>query len=154
GYPTNGFSIQTPFIASADGNRTPVPNSLANPFPSGVLQAPGSTLGLETFLGLGFSYSNTNFIVPKVDNFSLGVQRQLPWVLSAYGSYVASRTNDAQSQFGRINEPSLAPRDKCDVTKGGTRAYCDELLPNPFYHVAGFSGARFNNPTLSRFELS
>ncbi len=154
GYPNNGFSIQTPFVASADSNRTPIANSLANPFPNGVLRPAGSALGLETFLGLGFSYSNPDFIVPKVDNFSLGIQRQLPGNIAAEVSYVGSRTYDAQSQFNGINEPSLAFRDKCDVTKGGNRAFCDELLPNPFRGVAGFSGARFNNATLSRFELS
>lgn len=154
GYPNNGFSIQTPFVASADSNRTPVANSLANPFPNGVLKPAGSGLGLETFLGLGFSYSNPDFVVPKVDNFSLGIQRQLPGNIAAEISYVGSRTYDAQSQFNGINEPSLAFRDKCDVTKGGNRAFCDELLPNPFRGVQGFSGGRFTNATLSRFELS
>ncbi|MFN0086480.1 MAG: carboxypeptidase regulatory-like domain-containing protein [Blastocatellia bacterium] len=154
GYPTNGFSIQTPFIASADSNRTPIANSLANPFPTGVLRPAGSSLGAETFLGLGFSYSNPAFVVPKVDNYSLSIQRQLPWNIAAEVSYVGSRTYDAQSQFNGINEPSLAFRDRCDVYKGGNRAFCDELLPNPFQGVAGFSGARLTNAALSRFELS
>ncbi|NDD65238.1 MAG: hypothetical protein EBZ36_14870, partial [Acidobacteria bacterium] len=153
GYPTNGFSIQTPFVASTDSNRTPIANSLANPFPGGVLKPAGSRLGLETFLGLGFSYSNPLFVVPKVDNYSLGIQRQLPWNIAAELSYVGSRTYDAQSQFNGINEPSLAFRDQCDITKGGNRAVCDQLLPNPFRGVAGFSGARFSNASLSRYEL-
>jgi hypothetical protein len=154
GYPTNGFSVQTPFVASGDSNRTPLANSLSNPFPTGVLRPAGSSLGAETFLGLGFSYSNPDFVVPKVDNFSLGIQRQLPWNIGAEISYVGSRTYDAQSQFNGINEPSLAFRDQCDVYKGGNRAFCDALLPNPFQGVAGFSGARFTNATLSRYELS
>jgi hypothetical protein len=153
GYPNNGFSVQTPLVASIDGNRTPLPNLLSNPFPQGILRPAGSGLGLESFLGLGFQYSNPDFVVPKVDNFSLGIQRQLPWNVAAEISYVGSRTYDAQSQFNGINEPSQAFRDKCDVTKGGTAAFCNELLPNPFQGVAGFSGARFTNATLSRYEL-
>ena len=154
GYPTNGFSVQTPFIGSNDANRTSLFN-LSNPFPSGVAQPSGSAGGLETFLGRGFSYSKTNFVVPYVDNFSVGIQRQLPWNMSTEISYVGSRTHDAQSAYGGINEPSLAFRDRCDVYKGGNRAFCDELLPNPFYQVRGFEGtARFTNTTLSRFELS
>ena len=128
--------------------------ALANPFPTGVLRPAGSSLGMETFLGLGFSYSNPAFVVPKVDNYSLSIQRQLPWNIAAEVSYVGSRTYDAQSQFNGVNEPSLAFRDKCDVYKGGTRAFCDELLPNPFQGVAGFSGARFTNASLSRYELN
>ena len=154
GYPNNGFGIQTPFVASADSNRTPIANSLANPFPTGVLRPAGSSLGAETFLGLGFSYSDPGFVVPRVDNFSLGIQRQLPWNMAAEVSYVGSRTYDAQSQFNGINEPTQAFRDQCDITKGGNRAFCDQLLPNPFRGVAGFSGARFTNASLSRYELS
>ncbi len=153
GYPNNGFSVQTPFVSTFDGSRTPRPNSLADPFPLGVLNPAGSGLGLETFLGQSFSYSNPDFVVPKVDNFSLGIQRQLPWNVAAEVSYVGSRAYDAQSQFNGINEPPQSFRDKCDVTKGGNRAFCDELLPNPFFQVAGFSGARFTNATLSRYEL-
>ncbi|MBL8188816.1 MAG: TonB-dependent receptor [Acidobacteria bacterium] len=153
GYPTNGFSIQTPFVASADSNRTPIANSLNNPFPNGVLRPAGSSLGLETFLGLGFSYSNPDFRVPYVDNYSLGIQRQLPWNIAAEVSYVGSRTYDAQSQFNGINEPTLEFRNRCDATKSGNRNICDELLPNPFRGVAGYSGARFNNASLSRYEL-
>ncbi|HEX9000560.1 MAG TPA: carboxypeptidase regulatory-like domain-containing protein [Blastocatellia bacterium] len=153
GYPNNGFSIQTPFVSSADSNRTPIANSLNNPFPNGVLRPAGSSLGLETFLGLGFSYSDPNFKVPNVDNYSLGIQRQLPWNVAAEISYVGSRTRDAQSQFNGINEPSLAFREQCDATKSGNRNFCDALLPNPFRGVAGFSGARFTNATLSRYEL-
>ena len=34
-------------------------------------------------------------------------------------------------------------------------AFCNELLPNPFYQVPGFEGTtRFTSPTLSRYELS
>ena len=154
GYPNNGFGIQTPFVGNSDVAGIPRANSLSDPFPTGVLRPAGSSLGLETFLGLGFQYSNTNFVVPKVDNYSLGIQRQLPWNIAAEISYVGSHTYDAQSQFNGVNEPTLAFRDRCDVTKGGNRAICDELLPNPFRGVAGFGGARFTNATLSRYELS
>src|SRR5262249_20709370 len=53
-------------------------------------------------------------------------------------------------------------RDSCDVTKSSARpgyatpaAYCDELVPNPFFQVPGFEGtSRFTNPTISRYELN
>src|SRR5690606_10032666 len=66
-----------------------------------------------------------------------------------------SRSTQQESEFRGINEPGRDLLDRCDVTKGGSRAYCDEQLPNPFYQVAGFEGtARYTSPTLSRFELS
>ncbi|MBA2354688.1 MAG: carboxypeptidase regulatory-like domain-containing protein, partial [Acidobacteria bacterium] len=101
----NGFSIQTPYIASTDDNRTPAA-SLSNPYPSGIAQPPGSDLGLETFLGRGFGFSNTQFINPYVNQFSIGVQRLLPWRTTVEISYVGSRSKDQQSQWGGYNEPS------------------------------------------------
>src|SRR5262249_9282800 len=32
-----GFSITTPLVSSLDGGRTPIPNLISNPFPTGLL---------------------------------------------------------------------------------------------------------------------
>jgi hypothetical protein len=151
---TQGFSIQTPLIGSNDSDRNPLYN-LANPFPSGVLQAPGSSLGPKTFLGRDISYATPNFVVPYVDQFSIGVQQELRWGVVAEVSYAGSRSRKQETEFRGINEPSRALQDQCDVTLGGSRAFCDEQLPNPFFQVPGFEGTnRFTSATLSRFELS
>lgn len=149
----NGFSITTPLIGSLDDHRTPT-YALSNPFPQ-VADAPGAALGLETFLGRNPNFSNPDFVNPYVHQFSLGIQRMLPWRTTVEITYVGSRTRAGQSQFGGYNDPPLALRDQCDPTKGGDVDYCNELLPNPFYQVPGFEGtARFTSPTLSRYELS
>jgi hypothetical protein len=149
-----GFSVTTPIISSLDGNRT-ARDSLTDPFPNGVAQPAGSTKGLETSLGKGFNYSNSGFVTPYVDQFSIGFQRELPWHTTLEMSYVGSRTFKGQDTWTAFNEPSLEFRDLCDVTKGGSAAYCNQLLPNPFYNVPGFEGTtRFTNPTLSRYELA
>src|SRR5262249_35300453 len=128
--------------------------NLSNPFPS-IDQPPGSSLGPLTFLGRGPSFSNPNFVVPNVHQFSIGVQRELPWRVALEASYVGSRSNHIEDNFGGYNEPSAAFQAQCDATKGGNRNYCDQLLPNPFFGIPGFEGTtRFTNPTLSRFELS
>jgi hypothetical protein len=150
----NGFSISTPLITSLDGDRTST-FPLSNPFSQGIAQAPGSSLGLETFLGRNPSFSSLDYRNPYVHQFSIGVQRSLPWRTSVEVSYVGSRTRQEQNSWGGFNEPPLSLRDQCDVTKGGSASFCNQLLPNPFVGVAGFEGTnRFTSPTLSRFELS
>src|SRR5262249_25393848 len=100
-------------------------------------------------------YSNPNFTVPYVQNFSVGLQRQLPWRSVIEISYVGSRTYQAQSRFGGINEVSQAFRDKCDPTKGGDPTFCNELLPNPFRGVAGFEGTNlFTAEKITRYNLN
>src|SRR5439155_1294187 len=54
---SNGFGVQTPLITSVDGDRTST-FALSNPFSQGIASAPGSSLGLETFLGRNVSFSN------------------------------------------------------------------------------------------------
>jgi carboxypeptidase family protein len=151
---SNGFGIQTPLITSLDGDRTTT-FPFSNPFSQGVAQAPGSSLGLETFLGRTVSFSNPGFVNPYVHQFSVGAQRELPWRTTVEVSYVGSRTVQEQNRWGGYNEPPVSLRDRCDPTKGGSVAFCNELLPNPFYQVPGLEGtARFTSPTLSRYELS
>ena len=151
---SNGFGISTPLITTLDDNRTPT-YALSNPFSQGVAQAPGASQGLETFLGRGPGFSNRDFVNPYVHQFSVGVQRELPWRTTLEVTYVGSRTHAEQNRWGGFNEPPLSLRNRCDVTQGGVAAFCNELLPNPFYQVPGFEGTtRFTSPTLSRYELS
>ena len=150
----NGFSIQTPYVASLDAGRTPAA-SLSNPYPAGIATPPGSSQGLETFLGRGYGFSNPDFINPYVDQFSIGVQQLLPWRTTLEVSYVGSRSKAQQSQWGGYNEPSDDFRRLCDPTVGGRVGFCNELIPNPFFQVPGFEGtSRFTSPTLTRYELA
>jgi carboxypeptidase family protein len=151
---SNGFDIATPLITSLDGDRTST-FPLSNPFSQGVAQPPGSSRGLETFLGRGPNFSNPDFVNPYVHQFSLGVTRELPWRTTVELAYVGSRTMQEQNRWGGFNEPPASLRDRCDPTKGGVVSFCNELLPNPFFQVPGFEGTtRFTSPTLSRYELS
>jgi hypothetical protein len=149
-----GFSLSTPLIASNDGGRTPT-YALSNPWPNGIQQPPGSSLGPLTFLGRAPDFSNPDFVVPNVHQFSAGIQRELPWRINLEATYAGSRSYDLEGGFTAYNEPSAEFQAQCDVTLGGSRSFCDQLLPNPFYQVPGFEGTtRFTNPTLSRFELN
>ena len=150
----NGFSNTTSLIASTDGGRTPT-YALSNPFPNGIQAPPGSSLGPLTFLGRGPSFSNPDFVVPNVHQFSIGVQRELPWRISLDMTYAGSRSYDIEGNFGGYNEPSAAFQAQCDVTLGGSRTLCDQQVTNPFFNVPGFEGTtRFTNQTLSRFDLA
>jgi hypothetical protein len=73
----NGFSNTTAFVASNDGNLTPS-NQLVNPFPTGLIQPVGRTLGLSTLVGQGFTFADPNRTIPKVAQYSLSLQQQLP----------------------------------------------------------------------------
>ena len=149
-----GFALNTQVIESLDGGRTPT-YRLSNPWPNGIQAPTGSSLGPETFLGRSPNFSYPDFVVPNVHQFSVGIQRELPWRVSLDVTYAASRSSDLEAGFNAYNEPSAEFQRQCDVTQGGSRTFCDQLLPNPFFGVAGFEGTnRFTDPTISRFELN
>jgi hypothetical protein len=72
-----GFSSNTGYISSNDSGLTPA-STLLNPFPTGIIQPTGSSLGLATQLGQGFTFADPDRTIPKVYNFSLAIQQQLP----------------------------------------------------------------------------
>src|SRR5688572_3326990 len=149
-----GFSLSTNIITSTDGGRTPT-YLLSNPWPNGIQAPRGSDLGAETFLGRGPDFSNPDFVVPNVHHFSAGIQRELPWRVNLEVTYAGSRSYDLEAGYGAYNEPSAEFQARCDVTLGGSRSFCDQQLPNPFFGVSDFEGTtRFTNQRLSRFELN
>ena len=93
--------------------------------------------------------------MPNVHQYSIGIQRELPYRISLDVTYAGSRSFDIEGNWGGYNEPSAAFQAQCDVTLGGSRTLCDQLVTNPYQGVPGFEGTtRFTNATLSRFELA
>jgi hypothetical protein len=102
-----GYSINTPFSTTTGGGANAfIPTTtIDNPFPTGILQPVGSSLGLNTQLGGGITFVDPNHTIPFVHEYSLGVQRELPWRMKLDVSYVGSRsrdilTGDAQGEGG------------------------------------------------------
>ncbi|WP_370245784.1 hypothetical protein [Acidipila sp. EB88] len=89
----DGFGSSTTWNATqynADGN-TVLLNSLSNPFPNGVVQPTGSTLGLATNIGSGL---NTVLHSPRTIttyNFNFGIEQQLGRNTVFNIGYVGSR---------------------------------------------------------------
>lgn len=89
---TTGFSATTGYLANVASPLTPsacdnggcnggTPTgaySIVNPFPNGLISAPGSSLGLLSNLGLGSTSNPLHWKTPRTYQYSLGFQYQLP----------------------------------------------------------------------------
>jgi hypothetical protein len=96
GFATQTLAIsdlaETAFIASLDNNLTPTPGTnLSNPFPNGIVQPPTS------FPGPLYGYGQQTLPVkvrdirqPKVGQWNLSLQRELPGHLKAQVAYAGS----------------------------------------------------------------
>jgi hypothetical protein len=72
-----GFSQQTNILGAATtGNLRPAV-TLDNPFPTGILQPTGSSLGSATFLGQGITFYNPSPLNPYSIRWNIDIQRQV-----------------------------------------------------------------------------
>ena len=129
---TNGFSRSTGYLRSLDGDFTPSARltgaySLENPFPDGYLNPTGSSLGLNTNVGSGLSIDTRTLPIPRIYEFSFGIQRELPFGMVIDASYSGNRAvhEPAGQQWGN---PSRADFDLAHQDP----AYLNTSLPNPF----------------------
>jgi hypothetical protein len=150
-----GYNASTSLNTSPDGNRTALPNLLSDPFP--VINQPiGNTRGLMTFVGNQFNFVNTNFKIPHVDQFSLGIQRSLGGRARIDVSYVGSRGKNMQDTKPYNDDGNAALRDQCNYLLGATsQSLCTQGLANPFKGMPGFEGTAFyTNSTRTRYDLN
>lgn len=145
-----GFSQTTPYNTSLNTGLTPSaasptgPYSLANPFPQGIASPAGSSLGALTNVGNGFSYNNPSWRSERTYQWSIALQRQLPWrtnleVAYAYNlqifvpvSYNTDHISLANQNLGIAN-PS----------------YLSKSVPNPFYGILPVTSGIGANATIS-----
>jgi hypothetical protein len=148
----NGFSQATPITPTLDNGLSFVAN-LANPWPNGVLDPPGSAQGVNTFVGRQldrFVYDVATVRNQQNARWALTVQRELPasWLLEV--GYVGSRGYDLTVEQ---NENTL-PRQYLSTAPSRDQATINHLttnVPNPFAGL--LPGEGLNGSTTQRQQL-
>jgi hypothetical protein len=133
-----GFNLNTDYINSLNAGQTPSsgltgPYSLLEPFPDGVVRPFGADLGLATGFGGSVSFDNPNRPIPRTRQWSITIERELPWSQVLEVSYVGSRT----TQEGRgiqIGDMSQADYDRAQDP--ANVASFQQAVPNPFFGLA------------------
>ncbi len=145
-----GFSQSTPILgASATGGLRPT-STLADPFPTGIAQPTGSSLGLETYLGRGVSFYNPNPKNPYSLRWTFDVQRQLGRgmvvELGYTGNHSVHLPIDQQLDYLPEQYLSTSPfRDQAVIDRNSAN------VPNPFAGL--LPGTNMNGSTISFSQL-
>ncbi len=154
-----GFSRTTSLNQSSEDREVPL-TVLDNPFPSGLLQPIGSSLGLLTGVGGTVRYVDQTKGSPRVHQYSVDVQRELPGHMAVTIGYVGATGRDigfgGTSADTAINinqiDPALA-RQLFPAPGGGwDPARLRESIPNPFFGIAA-AGEFGSRPTIQRGQL-
>ncbi len=141
-----GYTQSNAYIASNDNDRTPA-NSLTNPFPNGFQQPTGNAARLLTGLGNSVTAYDQDLRAPRVQQFSFGVERQLPGQIAVEAEYIGTRgTNLSPSPTGS-NAINVNQLDPSNFALGNS---LNDQVTNPNY-VAGGPGL-IGQRTISRSQ--
>jgi len=141
-----GFTQNTP---SPQTSTTPTV-SLANPFPSGLVQPVGSGPGALSGVGTTISFVDQNRTAPRVQQYSADIQRELPHAMAISFGYIGARgdhlplggTVDTVVNINQLDPKYLAL---------GT-AVLNSTVANPFFGVAA-AGPLATQANLTRAQL-
>ncbi|MDE3168445.1 MAG: TonB-dependent receptor, partial [Acidobacteriota bacterium] len=129
-YTPPGYTATSAYVPSNDGNATPA-NSLTNPFPGGVARPTGNALGDLTGIGQALTIIDPNSRSPRVHQYSIDVQRQLPYGVAIEVGYVGSHSSHLTQATAAININALNP------ALLGQGAALTATVANPFYGHGG-----------------
>lgn len=129
-----GFSASTGYTATTD-NTHPFTN-LANPFPGGVTQPTGSSLGLSTQIGQAVSFIAPGHTNPSILQWTVSTQTQLPANMVLQLAYAGNKT----WHWGNNNNINALPAKYYNQGAAGT-TYLNTKVPNP---MAGLIPANGN----------
>ncbi|MBI4875407.1 MAG: TonB-dependent receptor [Acidobacteria bacterium] len=149
---TTGFSIQTPYIRSNDGDRTPRPltgnYSLENPWPDGLIVPNGNRLGINTNVGTGVSFDARNRPIPRTFQWSYTLERELPWNMVLEVSYVGSLTKK-ETRTIQLSEMNQADYEAAYRNP----SFYQAAVTNPWYGILPLNVSLGASPTVQRREL-
>jgi hypothetical protein len=152
-----GYSQTTSVVPSLDSFLTPHA-TLSDPFPDGIQQPTGSSLGLATFLGKDITYYNPHVLNGYSYRWEVGVQRELRGRIVLEVAYVgnhavhlAAGSTPANSGNQNLN---YIPKQYLSASPTRDQATIDSLsalVPNPFANL--IPGVGLNGTTVGRSTL-
>jgi hypothetical protein len=146
-----GFSQATGIVPSLDTGVT-IRATLANPFPDGVLEPPGSSLGPNTFLGrsIGRFNDQLDYRNGQAMRYALSVQRELPgqWLVEA--AYVGNRGYDLTTDYN-LNPVPREYLSTSAIRDTATINFLTANVANPFRGL--LPGEGLNGTTAQRQQL-
>ena len=145
-----GFSQTTPFAATTNNYLSPA-STLSNPFPGGILQAPGSSLGLATYMGQAITFFNPERRNAYSVRWNFGVQHRLPGNSVLEVAYIGNHSVHLpiDTQLNAIPQAYLS---KSPVRDQATINLLGSSVANPFAGLLP-SGGSLNGSSVSLQQL-
>ena len=125
--------------------------TLANPFPLGIQSPTGNSKGALTGIDTTISYVDQNRTAPRVQQFSVDLQRELPHSQAITLSYIGARGDHLP--LGGSNDTPVNINQLDPKYQSLTTAQLAAQLPNPFFGNPNVPLSLSAPTTLSRQRL-
>jgi hypothetical protein len=143
---SQGYSSLTIWNATtynADGN-TVMLNSLSNPFPAGLVQPTGNSLGPATGIGVGLTGVMHSQPEPRVYNYNLGFEYHFPQNVTLSAAYVGNQGRHLAYGYVDLDQLSLS-------TIGQYGIALNNLVPNTWEAVLPPTSAFYGQATVPQW---
>ncbi len=141
-----GYSQSNSYVASTDNDLTPA-NSLSNPYPDGFTNPAGNSAGLLTGYGNAITTYDQNYKAPRVQQFSVDIERDLPGHIALDAAYIGTRSTHLSPSPSSSTAVNINQLDAADLALG---AALNDQVANPVY-IAGGAGI-LGEPTVARSQ--
>lgn len=128
--------------------------SIDNPFPGSLAPISGNGLGMLTSVSSSVTFIDPDRDAPRVHQYSVDLQRQLPGDMSIGFTYMGATGRHLTwggTSTGSVNINQVDPQ-YLPLNNVGGRNRLTELVPNPFFGNPA-AGAYATRPTLPRNQL-
>jgi hypothetical protein len=150
-YGAQGFNQYTSAITTYQNDGATPYLHLSNPYPSGLIQPPGSSLGVMNDVGFGATGPLRNMTnTPYEQSWSLGVEHQFPWNVLVDAIYDGKKgTHLYFSGANYINH--LGP----EIEQYSVDQINDltNYVDNPFYGIITDPNSSLSSPQVQAFTL-
>ncbi len=137
------FFATSPYVATTNGYATSA-GTLSNPFPNGLIEPAGLSAGDLAGVGQSITIPDPKGTSPRVLQYSVDLQRQLPTGIALEVGYVGSHGSDLpMSGDQNVLDPTYFSMGAEALASPGT---------NPFYNTPGGVGV-LGTPTVSQSQL-
>jgi hypothetical protein len=124
---TLGYAQTTSYTGSTNAAGVVTP-TLYNPFPTGLVQPAGNSLGTAAGIGQSFSLADPQAKSPEIQQYSVDIQRELPFGIALEVGYVGSHSTHLTLGAPGLNINALNP----SLLSQGTAAL-NASVANPYY---------------------
>jgi hypothetical protein len=146
---TRGFTANTNVVSTNDGGLTPSSARLVNPYPNGIAQPTGSSLGALTGVGTTIRFNDQSSGSPYMQQWSIDVQRELGAGMAFKIGYLGSKGADLRHGGTADAEVNINQLDPSFLSLGSA---LNQAVPNPFFGNPAF-GSLSTSATIPRGQL-